>query len=263
VDSALNQGPGVQAIVVDDGSTDNTGQALVERFGSRITLIRKAGQGGVGSARNEGIRHATGELIAFLDSDDLWLPGKLDAELTVFERFPEAEAIISDSLAFAEDKPNHETWFEWNGLLRATEGKVVRLDDCGWVWGHWSKTVAMCSFTVRRKALARLGEPVFLEGLVAGEDWEMEMRLYNQCCVVVLPEVRSHVRRFDDGTRIGRHIPGTVPTPSQQISVLRAKLTILERTLKLSGLAANITTELEQCRFLAAQQLAQCEGIDG
>jgi glycosyltransferase involved in cell wall biosynthesis len=263
VDSALDQGSSVQVIVVDDGSTDDTRQVLSARFGSLIKLVLRADRGGVGAARNAGIRHATGELIAFLDSDDLWLPGKLDAEMRLLELHPDVEVIISDSLAFAEDKPNHETWFEWNGLKRATGGKVTRLSSCGWLWGHWSNTVAMCSITMRRRVLARLGEPIFPEDLVAGEDWEMEMRLYNESRVVVLPEVWSHVRRFDDGTRVGRHIPGTAPTPSQNVSVLRAKLTILERTLKLSGLAADITSELEQCRCLTAQQLAQFESIDG
>ena len=40
--------------------------------------------------------------MAFLDDDDLWLPGKLEAELSVFERFPDAEAVVSDSLMFVE-----------------------------------------------------------------------------------------------------------------------------------------------------------------
>src|SRR5262249_58872518 len=47
-----------------------------------------ATRSGVGSARNEGVCQAMGDLLAFLDSDDLWLPGKLKAELDVLERFP-------------------------------------------------------------------------------------------------------------------------------------------------------------------------------
>ncbi|MCI0423565.1 MAG: glycosyltransferase, partial [Acidobacteria bacterium] len=82
VESALSQRIGqVEVIVVDDGSTDDTANMLTRNFGSRIYLLRLPSRRGVGAARNAGVRLASGELLAFLDSDDLWLPGKLDAEL--------------------------------------------------------------------------------------------------------------------------------------------------------------------------------------
>src|SRR5271165_4876357 len=67
-----------ELIVVDDGSTDD-GVSIVERFGRTrpVTLIRKP-NGGQSSARNVGVAHATGDLIAFLDQDDLWYPHHLD-----------------------------------------------------------------------------------------------------------------------------------------------------------------------------------------
>lgn len=255
--SALAQRPGqVEVIVVDDGSTDNTVDELGRRFGPRIRLLRMPRRGGIGAARNAGVREASGELVAFLDSDDLWLPGKLEAELRVFERLPDTEAIVSDSITFAEGEPENVTRFEKNGLLEAAQGQVRSLSDCPWLWGHWQKTITICSMTLRRGALARLGQPLFPEDLIAGEDWELEMRIYHECRVAVLPEVWSHIRRFDDGTRPGRACPGKPLTPTQRLSVLQAKLKTLERTLRLSGLHANIAAELERCRLITVEELA-------
>lgn len=71
IDSVLVQDPPAdEVIVVDDGSTDNTVEILAG-YGDRITVLRQD-NGGAAAARNTGIRHATGEWVTFLDSDDLW-----------------------------------------------------------------------------------------------------------------------------------------------------------------------------------------------
>jgi glycosyltransferase involved in cell wall biosynthesis len=71
--------PADEIIVVDDGSTDDT-PVLLERYGARIEVLRQA-NAGVSAARNRGIGYATGEWLAFLDSDDAWLPHKLERQL--------------------------------------------------------------------------------------------------------------------------------------------------------------------------------------
>lgn len=77
IESALGQSrPPDEVIVVDDGSTDGT-EARVAVFGDRVRYVRQANQGGA-SARNHGVEHATGEWIAFLDSDDVWTDGHLE-----------------------------------------------------------------------------------------------------------------------------------------------------------------------------------------
>lgn len=88
IDSALAQThPSLEVIVVDDGSTDDTLPRLAA-YGPRIRIIAQPNSG-VCAARNAGIAAATGELIAFLDSDDLWRPFKIAAQAALFERHPD------------------------------------------------------------------------------------------------------------------------------------------------------------------------------
>ena len=89
VDSVLAQDyPNFELIVVDDGSTDSTPKIL-NTYQDDVTVIRRNNLG-VSSARNAGIRAASGQFIAFLDSDDLWLPQKLSNQVEFFNLNPEA-----------------------------------------------------------------------------------------------------------------------------------------------------------------------------
>ena len=112
-------------------------------------------------------------------------------------------------------------------------------------------TVHTCSITVRREALARLGEKLFAEDLVCCEDWEFQMRLYHACRVVILPQVWSHVRRFVDASRMGRNVPGQPTTPEQEMLLLRSRLTVMER-MELRGLDLHLASELERFRTKTA-----------
>ncbi len=257
INSALSQKHGeVEVIVVDDASTDQTVELLETKFGARIRVLRLEHRRGPGAARNAGARFARGELIAFLDSDDVWLPGKLEAELRVLERFTTAAVVVSDSQNFFENQPDGSSRFAQNGLLEATQGEVCLASDCRWLWTNSMNTVHTCSITVRREALLRLGEKLFAEDIVCCEDWEFQMRLYHHCRVVVLPEVWSHVRRFVDGSRLGRGVPGRPATREQELVLLRARLTVMERSDWLTGLDSSLASELERFRNDTKVQLA-------
>lgn len=89
VDSVLAQTfRDFELIVVDDGSTDDTAEILMS-YGPALRVVRQ-GNAGVSAARNAGIRSAKGALIAFLDSDDRWLPDKLGCQVDFFNARPDA-----------------------------------------------------------------------------------------------------------------------------------------------------------------------------
>src|SRR5271165_3851874 len=101
VDSVLAQTyPVHEVIVVDDGSTDNTREVLAS-YGNRIRYIPQV-NAGPPAARNNGMAHATGDLIALLDSDDLWTPEKLGKQMNFLEQHPDCGLVYTDMKTFDE-----------------------------------------------------------------------------------------------------------------------------------------------------------------
>jgi glycosyltransferase involved in cell wall biosynthesis len=112
VESVLSQTHGnVEVVVVDDGSRDNT-REVISGMDNRVKYIGQA-NAGVSAARNTGLKAATGDYIAFLDSDDSWLPWKLEAQLSVLRAFPEAGMVWTDMLAVDESGTRlHESYLK-------------------------------------------------------------------------------------------------------------------------------------------------------
>jgi len=85
-----------ELIVVDDGSTDDTSERLAP-YGSKIKYISRQ-RSGVAAARNHGIASATGQYVAFLDSDDLWMPRKLEVQTAFMEQHPNVQICQTEEI---------------------------------------------------------------------------------------------------------------------------------------------------------------------
>src|SRR5262245_21012221 len=90
IESVLNQTySNLELIIIDDGSNDNTEELITQIQDERIKFHKAGRIGIVGKIKNIGIEKATGDLIAFIDSDDLWAKTKLEKQIAALQQYPD------------------------------------------------------------------------------------------------------------------------------------------------------------------------------
>src|SRR5205823_7200138 len=179
VESVLAQTYGnFELIVVDDGSTDDTVERLRRIVDRRLSIVTIS-HGGVSTARNAGIAVASGALISFLDSDDLWLPHKLASEVDFLVRHPEVGVVFGDLEKY--DGVQHvgsfmRTTDVFGKRLHSarTDGFVLRPREM-YLCLLQEVPVKTPATTVRRDVLEAVGG--FNELWTSSEDWELLLRL--------------------------------------------------------------------------------------
>jgi len=173
IDSVLAQDyTDYELIVVDDGSTDNTRQIL-DSYGRDIAVVQQPNRG-VSAARNRGIDASRGGLIAFLDSDDLWLPQKLSRQVDFFKTNP--AALICQT---------EETWVR-NGVRVNPKRRHQKLSGM-----IFEPSLALClvspsAVMIRKTLFEAVGR--FDERLPACEDYDLWLRVSCRYPVFLIDE---------------------------------------------------------------------------
>jgi len=166
IDSALAQTvPVGEILVIDDGSTDGSADFLESWYGNRIRVVRQPNSG-VAGARLRGIQEARGEWIAFLDSDDEWLPERNGELLKAAQCVPADVAWIFGTLRIVTDNGEGLTLFEEHGL--ALEQSPHVFSDSIAIQYPYQFPMLQASF-IRRNALLEMN--CFSEGLRSDDDF--------------------------------------------------------------------------------------------
>jgi glycosyltransferase involved in cell wall biosynthesis len=155
-----------EVIVVNDGSPDTVAlEKAIEPYLDYITYIKRA-NGGPAAARNTGIRVAKGEYIAFLDSDDQWVPTHLTEMMEVLERDPTLDLVYGDAVNFGDLAKEGATTMGANPSEGLATFESLVLCKC---------TVVGSTVVARRKALIDAG--LFDESFIQGEDFDLWARV--------------------------------------------------------------------------------------
>lgn len=153
----------LEIVVVDDGSTDGTLEFLQSQ-NLPIKIILKE-NGGVSSARNAGIKNSTGNYVAFLDSDDVWLSGKLKKQIEFFQNNPDVTLVYTDQFLNIDGRNLEQTRFQRSAPNR----KMLLPGFVDYTPIHTSTVL------IKKEAFDKVG--VFSEELSVHEDSELWNRI--------------------------------------------------------------------------------------
>jgi glycosyltransferase involved in cell wall biosynthesis len=196
IDSALAQTvPVDEIIVVDDGSTDGTAESIRSRYGSRVAVFSQENRG-VSAARKRAIEEARSEWVAFLDSDDEWLPDRNAAFLRAASEVPDRVALIFGDTQYLTDEGEGDTVFGENGLIIDRSPYIFNNPLSGLVWHYGRQACVLQSSFIKRSALVEF--ECFKEGLHHSEDFLATLQIASRYMFAAIPLVVTRLYRTSD-----------------------------------------------------------------
>jgi teichuronic acid biosynthesis glycosyltransferase TuaG len=215
-----------EIIVVDDGSTDRTGQCLAE-YGDRITVVSLTNSGGPSRPRNEGIKRSRGEFIAFFDSDDLMEADKLSTAMEVFAAHPDVDLVCSNfrSIDMADQLIDDDYLAEYRDFRQDLQPSSVASTGllpgaAAFVNLLRANFVGTSSVVCRRDLFDKVGP--FIEEMKNSDDVDMWRRIAgNGHDFAFIDRVLHSYRINPDGisSRGARRIPAMIRGLENQVSL--------------------------------------------
>jgi glycosyltransferase involved in cell wall biosynthesis len=198
IDTILKQSYKNIEIIVVDSSTDDTKKQL-EQYEKRITYLYQK-PAGVSAARNLGLQHAQGTLVAFQDADDRWLPHKLARQVEALQRFPDAKLVFSDHATFDHSGvilpsacfPHFKLWLDRH-RVQGTPMAFGRL--------YWELMLGNCIGTCTVLAVKDLLDEYngFDETFKTCEDLDLWLRITARYSMLYIDEVLAEYRVRSNG----------------------------------------------------------------
>lgn len=204
VKSALSQTyENLDIVVVDDGSSDSTADVLRSFRDHRIRTLTHDCNRGVGAACNTGIRAATGDFVAWLDSDDVWHPNKVEQQVDFLRQYREVDAVFSDVHVRHHDRNVPSLIEHMKAFRKCLDGK-----QRGTQFVVSQREMYLCllqevpikptALMLRRSVFEQVG--LFDESARSGEDWEFLLRLARHASFGYIDRPLAEINRTPDST---------------------------------------------------------------
>jgi glycosyltransferase involved in cell wall biosynthesis len=230
-----------EVIVINDGSPDTDElESALQQYLDRIVYLKQGNQG-AGAARNAGLRRATGEFVAFLDGDDVWLPCFLRDQLHLIESDNGYDLVYADAINIGDPSSEGSTSMSTNPSRGAVTFEALITGQC---------SVLTSAVLARRKLIMDVG--LFDEGLPNSQDFDLWLRLVRDANARVTYQRKVLVRR--------RIYPGSLAADPKKS--LAGELKVLEKTSLRSDLTSAEKATIERIAAVRRGTIELARGKD-